>query len=48
MPEVLPKQREWRLWQKGLAYAVLIGLSLLAVWYVDLKVHLKPATTIHN
>jgi hypothetical protein len=36
------KTAQWRLWQKVLAYATLIGVSLLAVWYVDLKIHTSP------
>lgn len=33
----------WGIWQKLLAYAALIAVSILAVCYVDLKVHMKAS-----
>ena len=31
------------MWQKVMAYVTLVVISMVAVWYVDLKVHLKSA-----
>ncbi len=33
-------RKSWRIWQKLLAYATLIVISALAVYYVDLKIHM--------
>ena len=39
----------WPTWKKVTAYAVMIAVSLLAIYFVDVKVHrdavMPPATT---
>ena len=39
------RQAIWPNWLKLVAYVILIAISGLAVFYVDLKVHVRPAKT---
>jgi hypothetical protein len=40
-------QSSWTVWRKLVAYAALIGMSSLAVYYLDVKLHIgvPPAGT---